>query len=212
MTEKTVDGTARPYRMRKRLEDVEETRQRIVDAAVELHGTVGPVKTTFSAVADLAGVQRSTVYRHFPDEEALFGACTSHWLARHPWPDPDEWRQVADPYERLGRGLRRTYHYYEANEQMISNSYRDIHLMPAFVGEFMNAQLRGMHEVLVGAWPEDARDHALSVAVSHALDFRTWQSLTAQGLTPDAAAQLMTSMVVGSVQLRAADAARAGTS
>lgn len=197
-------NTARPYRMRKRLDDVEETRQRIIEAAVELHGTVGPVKTTFSAVADLAGVQRSTVYRHFPDEEALFGACTSHWLARHPWPNPDEWRSAADPYERLGRGLRRLYRYYEANEQMISNSFRDIHLMPAFVGEFMNAQLRGMHEVLVEAWPEDARDPELGVAVFHALDFRTWQSLTAQGLTADAAAELMTAMVAGGFQVRAA--------
>ena len=81
------DTTAtRPYRMRKRLEDVEETRRRIVEATVELHGTVGPANTTYAGVAALADVQRSTVYRHFPDEEALFGACTSHWFARHPWP------------------------------------------------------------------------------------------------------------------------------
>lgn len=197
------DTATRPYRMRKRLEDVEETRQRIVDAAVELHGTVGPAKTTFSAVADLAGVQRSTVYRHFPDEAALFGACTSHWLARHPWPNPDAWRQETDPVARLALGLRRLYGYYDANEQMISNSVRDMDLMPAFVGEYMRAQVRGIHEVLVEAWPAAVRRRELTVAVSHALDFRTWQSLTAQGLTTDESAGLMTSMVEGAAHSKA---------
>jgi AcrR family transcriptional regulator len=191
------ETTGRPYRMRKRLEDVEETRQRIIDATVELHGSVGPINTTFSAVADRAGVQRSTVYRHFADEEALFGACTSHWLAGHPWPDPDEWRLHTDPLERLGHGLQRIYAYYEANQQMISNSFRDIEVMPAFVGEFMRAQLRTMHGVLMEAWPPGAHNHELAVAISHALDFRTWQSLTEHGLSPDAAAQLMAAMVAG---------------
>ena len=185
----------RRYRMRKRQEDVGETRARIVNAAVELHGSVGPQHTTFSAVAERAGVQRSTVYRHFSDEEALFGACTSHWLAGHPWPRPDRWREEADPAERLGRGLRDLYVYYEENEQMIANSFRDIALMPAFVGEFMRAQLQAMHAALLEPWPGQGDDRRLSAAVSHALDFRTWQSLTGAGLTSKDAASLMSAMV-----------------
>lgn len=188
----TDQPTTRRYRMGKRLDDVEETRRRIVEAAVELHGTVGPSKTTFSAVADRAGVQRSTVYRHFPDEEALFGACTSHWLARHPWPRPDDWRVEQDPTARLHRGLRDLYRYYDANEQMLSNSFRDVEVMPPFVGELMRAQIEEMHAALVDGRPPSRQ---MAVAIAHALDFRTWRSLADNGLAPDDAADLMAGMV-----------------
>lgn len=189
----------RSYRMRKRLEDVEETRRRIIDAAVDLHGSVGPAKTTFSAVADRAGVQRSTVYRHFADEEALFGACTSHWLADHPWPTPTDWMVEAAADKRLELGLRELYRYYAANEAMIANSFRDIDVMPEFVGEMMLAQLNRMHDVLVDAWPAGSRGRDLSAAVRHALEFRTWDSLTRNGLSPDEAARLMTAMITRGV-------------
>ena len=186
----------RPYRMRKRLEDVEETRRRIVEAAVELHGTVGPSHTTISGVADKADVQRSTVYRHFPDEEALFGACTSHWLARHPWPRPDDWRVETDGAHRLERGLGELYRYYDENHQMMFNSFRDIEDMPAFVGESLRAQLENMHVALMEPWPRPA-DERLQIAVRHALDFRTWMSFASNGLTPGRASALMTAMVAG---------------
>lgn len=188
--------------MRKRREDMEQTRARIVDAAVELHGTVGPKDTTFSAVAERAGVQRSTVYRHFPDEEALFGACTSHWLADHPWPRPDDWRTEPDPVARLKTGLTELYGYYDANSQMLANSFRDFDLMPPFVGEFIGTQLRAVRAALIEAWPEDSRDRTLSVAVGHATDFSTWQSLSSQSLTVEAGARLMTDMVAGGLLVR----------
>ena len=186
----------RPYRMGKRLEDVEETRRQIVEATVELHGSVGPLHTTISGVAAKAGVQRSTVYRHFPDEEALFGACTSHWFARHPWPRPDDWRVEPDGATRLARGLGDLYRYYDENEQMMFNSFRDISIMPAFVGEAIRAQLEHMHDALVEAWSRPD-DHRLQIAVRHALDFRTWMSLASNGLDPARASELMTAMIVG---------------
>ena len=183
--------------MRKRREDIEETRQRIVEAAVELHGSVGPARTTFSAVAERAGVQRSTVYRHFPDEEALFGACTSHWLATHPWPPPTAWEVIADPAGRLERGLRDLYRYYDANREMLANSLRDIEVMPAFVGEFMRAQIEAIHDALLAPWPDDAGRGQLAAALSLATDFRGWQSLDDAGLEPDEAASLAARMVGG---------------
>jgi AcrR family transcriptional regulator len=192
MTEQ-IAGT-RPYRMRKRLEDVEETRRRIVEATVELHGTVGPANTTYAGVAALANVQRSTVYRHFPDEEALFGACTSHWFARHPWPRTDEWRAEADPLARLRRGLRELYRYYGENEQMLSNAWRDVEAMPTFVREMLQAQVEHTAAVLLEAWPDPDR-RSLRMAISHALDLRTWRSLADAGAAPDEAAELMASMV-----------------
>lgn len=179
--------------MRKRLHDVAETKRKIVEAAVELHGSVGPANTTFSAVADRAGVQRSTVYRHFPDEQALFGACTSHWLAQHPWPQPQKWEAAADAVERLHTGLVELYGFYEENEQMISNSFRDIDVMPPFVGELMQAQLERAHRTLVEPWSRT--DQRLRAAVAHAIDFRAWQSLAAAGLGVGEAAEMMTAMV-----------------
>lgn len=186
----------RPYRMRKRRQDIDDTRRRIIDATVELHATVGPAHATFSAVAEKAGVQRSTVYRHFPDEEALFGACTSHWLAENPWPRAQDWAAIPHPADRLHHGLRDIYRYYERNEQMLFNSYRDFDLMPAFVGEFMRAQTESLHAALMQGWdiPPRARER-LSAAVSLALDFRAWQSLMQADLTSEAAAALVAEMV-----------------
>ncbi|MFP5333384.1 MAG: TetR/AcrR family transcriptional regulator [Acidimicrobiia bacterium] len=183
----------RPYRMRRRQEEMEETRRRIVEAAVELHGSIGPAQTTISGIADLAGVQRSTVYRHFADEEAIFSACTSHWLGRHPWPRTDRWRDIEDPVERLSVGLRELYRYYSDNRQMLANNYRDIEVVPPFVGDIMRGFVDGAHEALTAGWPGRRR----RAEVRHAIDFRTWQSLDEQGLDPDEGADLMAVMVTG---------------
>ena len=87
----------RPYRLKRRAETEQRTRLRITESAVELHGTLGPARTSISAVAQRAGVRRSTVYRHFPDEASLFFACTSYWMAAHPFPDVRRWVAIDDP-------------------------------------------------------------------------------------------------------------------
>src|SRR5260370_5664195 len=96
----------RPYRKQRRAELEEETRRRITASAVELHGTLGPSRTSLSAVAEHAGVRRSTLYRHFPDEAALFAACTAHWVASNPAPDLGRWSAISDPDARLRLALQ----------------------------------------------------------------------------------------------------------
>lgn len=187
-------GRTRPYRMRKRRDDVEQTRQRIVDAAVELHGTVGPAQTTVSAIAELADVQRSTVYRHFEDDDALFGACTSQWFASHPWPSPAGWTTVADPVERLEAGLRQLYRYFDANRQMLGNVSRDLLEMPPFVQELMRAHTRATQVALMEPWAEGDLDR-LEPALALAVDFGSWQAIDRAGLTPEEAAATMTRML-----------------
>src|SRR6266516_3530166 len=91
----------RSYRMQRRAESQQQTRLRLSESAVALHGSVGPSRTSISAVAAHAGVRRSTVYRHFPDEAALFDACSAHWRAANPYPDLDDWARIEDPHERL---------------------------------------------------------------------------------------------------------------
>ena len=102
-------GEKRKYELKKRAERLAETRRRITEATVELHRTVGPAATQINEVARRAGVQRMTVYNHFPDEPALLTACSAHWRALHPSPDLAAWRAVEDPGARLRLGLRELY-------------------------------------------------------------------------------------------------------
>src|SRR5438874_1710923 len=115
----------RAYQMKQRAELQERTRLRIVESTVALHGTLGPARTSISAVAEHAGVRRSTVYRHFPDEASLFAACTSHWTARNQPPRLDSWSAIVDPDERLATALGELYAYYRGTEQMLVNLLRD---------------------------------------------------------------------------------------
>ena len=115
----------RPYRMQRRAESQEQTRQRIVESAVALHGTLGPSQTSISAVAAHAGVRRSTLYRYFRDEAALFDACAGHWAAANPAPELGDWLAIESPDERLRVALDELYAYYGRTEQMLDNLFRD---------------------------------------------------------------------------------------
>ena len=119
----------RKYELKKRADDVAATRRRITEAAVALHGTLGPSRTTMSAVAEQAGVERRTLYRHFPTEADLFAACSAHYFSTNPWPDLGSWRAIPDPTRRLARALYELYAYYERTEPMLSNVLRDAELV-----------------------------------------------------------------------------------
>jgi AcrR family transcriptional regulator len=194
----------RVYRKRRRAQLEDETRLRITEAAVDLHGSVGPARTTISAVAQRAGVQRGTVYRHFADEDALFGACSAHWMAQHPLPDPSAWAAVGDPDERLRTALAELYAWYERGEQMLENTTRDVVLVPAlrpsmdafaaWLGLATEALLRGRRE-------RGARRRRVRAAVAHALAFDTWRSLVrGQALAQREAVELMEGLVAGAAR------------
>src|SRR5512132_3547504 len=116
-----MSDQTRPYRMKRRAELEEQTRARIAESAAALHEELGPARTSISAVAERAGVRRSTVYRHFPDEPALFAACSAHWAAANPVPDLDRWAAIEDPDERLRRSLEELYAYYRRTQGMLDN-------------------------------------------------------------------------------------------
>jgi AcrR family transcriptional regulator len=188
----------RKYEMTRRAESVEATRRRITEAAVELHETVGPARTTVTAVAERAGVDRLTVYRHFPDEHALFRACTSHWLADNPFPDPDAWLAIAEPEPRLGTALRELYGWYRHTAPMMENFLRDGPLVPALAGRVAEweAYLAAALAVLAGGFAARGRRARLvRAAIGHALEFATWASFARRGLDDRTAAQLMTALV-----------------
>jgi AcrR family transcriptional regulator len=176
-------GTRR-YELRKRADAMQATRRRITEAAVELHGSVGPARTTITAVAERAGVQRQTVYRHFPTEDDLFNACSGHFGETHPLPDVEAWRAIADPAERLETALDELYAYYERTEGMYVNLFRDETLVPG-VGARLPAFrgfLDGAAGVLAAGWgARGTRREMLTAAARHAVDFHTWRSLARDG-------------------------------
>jgi AcrR family transcriptional regulator len=190
----------RPYRMTRRAELEAQTRQRIAESAVALHERLGPANTSISAVAEHAGVRRSTVYRHFPDERALFVACSGLWSQANPPPDIERWAAILDPDERLRSALDELYGYYRQTEPMLAHLLRDQATSPV-VREFFSPfheLLGASRDVLVagrrvrGA----ARRRRLLAATGHALAFTTWQSLAREQQLDDAqAAELMCRLV-----------------
>jgi AcrR family transcriptional regulator len=184
-------GMVRSYQLNRRAKRQDQTRQRIVEAAVRLHQSKGIAATTVLDIAKLAKVGRVTVYRHFPDEAALVGACSSHYFERHPLPDPEPWRSIQDPYERFRHGLRETYAYHSATESMISRVLPEVRDDPVVAPYYAHWQRAG--DVLAAAWPATGHHRKLLfAALMLALDFDTWRNLVhVQGLTEDEAIELM---------------------
>lgn len=197
MSNEVTSKRERVYRKRKRAEQELATRERIIEAAVALHQRLGPARTTVKAIAELAGVQRGTVYRHFPDTETLFGACSASYSARHPEPDAAAWAAIVAPDTRLRRALSELYAWYSEVEAMLSKVIRDVEVLSPTMQQELAADFAGMREVLMAGRPERGRARTrVSAAVAHAIEFPTWHSLTrAHRLHNDEAVRLMAAMV-----------------
>lgn len=185
MTEK------RKYELKKRAERLEETRRRITEATVELHRTVGPAATRISEIARRAGVQRVTVYNHFPDQASLLAACSAHWQALHPRPDPAAWRAIDDLGERLRLGLRELYAWYRETEPMTANILRDAGIVPGLsplVRRGLGRYLDEVHRHLIEPIRvRGRRRERVDAAARAAVDFHVWRALATLG-DSDAAA------------------------
>jgi len=192
--------------MKRRAELEEQTRRRITESAVALHQELGPARTSISAIAERAGVRRSTVYRHFPDEETLFAACSSHWRAANPPPDPVAWAAIEDPGERTEAALGELYAFYSRTRPMYESLLRDEPHVPAVERRLRDfyGYLETVRGILMsGRARRGGAARRTEAAIGHALAFGTWQSLTQdQGLANDDAVALMSRL--------AEDAARGG--
>jgi AcrR family transcriptional regulator len=194
-----MSGETRTYTKKARAEAEEATRLRITESAVALHGSIGPARTSISAIAEHAGVRRSTVYRHFADEAAIFEACTSHWNAQNPPPDISGMLATQDPSERVRSVLEAMYAWYRQTEAMLGNVLRDESVSP-----LAQKHLQPYHDflaflrepLLTGRGLRGRARRRTEAAIGHALSFDTWKSLARdEGLTDDEAAALMTSLV-----------------
>jgi AcrR family transcriptional regulator len=201
-----MSSEKRKYELKARAESQEDTRRRIVEATVALHQEVGPARTTVSEIARRAGVNRVTVYNHFPDDLDLFAACQGHFLAEHPLPDLAGPLALEDPHERLRAVLRGLYRSYRDRAPMTANVLRDRASVPALdtlLAQTMDTQQAGLAGVLAGGAGPRAR-----ALIALALDFWTWHRLTREGLADDEAADLMAEVAAGSPPPRRATRGR----
>jgi AcrR family transcriptional regulator len=194
----------RKYEMKKRAERQRETRRRIVEATVELHRTRGPANTTISEVAQRAGVNRLTVYNHFPDLSDLLRACSRSWTERHPAPDPTPWAQISDPQVKLRTALTDLYSFYARTEPMRANVLRDAQTMPklaALLEGSVVPYLEEVRDLLADGWEVRGKERRrLLATVALALDFHTWRSLErGSGLSREEAVETMLEAVRSSV-------------
>ncbi|MDQ0577599.1 TetR/AcrR family transcriptional regulator [Agromyces albus] len=190
----------RKYELKSRAASQQQTRERIVAATVELHTEVGPALTTVAEVARRAGVQRLTVYNHFPEDAGLFGACQAHWMQQHPLPDVATALTADDPAERVRSVFRAQYGWYRETEPMAEKVQRDRGAVPALdslMRRTADARLDQLADTLATGLGESAERRAL---IRLGLDFWTWRRLTREGLDDDRAAELMTAAATAWLQ------------
>jgi AcrR family transcriptional regulator len=185
----------RRYELKQRAQRQADTRRRILEATVALHAERGPAATQVTDIAQRAGVDRVTVYRHFPDPASLFKACAAHYYQAHPPPDPTAWAAIADPEARLRHGLGEVYAYWAQNAGMAANILRDAQVLGHLgVGRRLLALQRDAVEVLASDWPPSHDRAALAATIRVAVDFHTWQSLVGErGLSQQTAVELAVS-------------------
>jgi AcrR family transcriptional regulator len=193
-------GKRGKYNLKARAERQQQTRQRIVEATVDLHKAYGPVQTTITDIAKRAGVKRQTVYNHFPDELSLIKACSAHNRSLNPPPDPEPWRLIVDTESRLRKALAEVYAYYRRNEPMLANVTRDAQANPN-VRKVLEPRIKHqerMRDALAAGWEQgDGQRHKLLYgALWMSLDFQTWHVMVRQqGLNDDEVIELMVGMV-----------------
>lgn len=187
---------ARTYTLKRRGEQQAETRRRLAEAAMELHGTVGPARTSLSMVAERAGVQRNTLYAHFPDERSLFQACSGLFIERNPPPDADRWREAAPGGQRLRAGLAAIYDWYGRTAGMMACVLRDAehHALTRETAETSFGPIMGAWTAILGEGLSPTQQAMLHLA----LGFHSWRALAREaGLGDEAAAEAMARAIEG---------------
>ena len=190
--------SGRKLHLRARALRQSETRQRITQATVELHQKHGPLHTSITAIAQRAGVERLTVYRHFPDEASLHQACQQHFFAAHALPNLALWREISTFPNRLEVGVADLYEYWDQTHEMFSSVLRDHEVDPERSGAGVVTFMSLARDALLEG--QDVSGHLgqiLRAVVGHAVHFYTWRSLVReQGLSNADAARLMCEMII----------------
>lgn len=188
----------RKYQKTKRAEQQEQTRDKIVEAAMTLHEELGPRATSISAIAERAGVQRLTVYRHFEDDVAIFQACSSRWFELNSPPDPCLWQEVTPAAQRTEEALLNLYMYYSDTALMLSRVSCDEADIPALqeVMKGFRSYLDRIGNDLLKAWQAESKNRKdVKALINHALQFSTWKSFSQENMKERRIAEVMTKCI-----------------
>jgi len=191
-----LNMSTRKYTKTRRAQQESQTRERIVEALVELHQELGPANTSVKAVAEKAGVQRLTVYRYFPDEVSMLQACSTHWWGLNPPPGIDQWANIENSADRCAAAFTAFYRYYHQTEDMWKKLYRDVGEIESLKKIMMQYEniLDDIRDDLLAAWKaKGKRKQQLSLTIRHCLAFSTWQSLKEAKLNDSQMANLVVS-------------------
>jgi len=181
------------YELKARGERMSQTRERIVESTLRLHTTLGPAHTSISAIAAAAGVQRHTVYNHFPRERDLYAACGGLFAQRNPLPSVEPWAEIAGPAARINSALLEVYEFFRLHERELTPIVRDMPLMPQLVGKRFAPYRASAVAAITDGWELRGRRGArVRALLDTALRFDTWRALARDsGLTDEDAAATM---------------------
>lgn len=189
----------RRYRSPKRAEAVEQTRRRILEATMELHGEQGILATSWEDIARRAGVSLATVYRHFPSLNELVPACgalTDAYIQPPPADlAPTLFAGAATLAERIKRLVGELSAFYERAAPAFIGVRREAHVLEPlreWLEERDRAQEALVREALRPADPDER-----TVQVVQALTgFLTWQALVEAGVPREAAPGILRKLVL----------------
>jgi AcrR family transcriptional regulator len=102
----------RRYKLGRRAETADETRQRLVEATFALHTEQGVHATSMKQIAERAGVSVGTVYHHFPTYDDAVNACDQHVARTYPLPTAAILDGVTAPAERVRRLVAEYFAHY----------------------------------------------------------------------------------------------------
>ncbi|TMF85491.1 MAG: TetR family transcriptional regulator [Chloroflexi bacterium] len=196
----------RRYQMATRERAVQETRQRIIDAAISLHAQRGVIATNWEEIAEGAGVSTATVYRHFPSLGELVPACArTAFEAGASLPTPAQaaaaFAGLTRPAPRIERLIRESCRCYELGAGWLAAARRDAKSVPA-LDRAVRLQDRVLG-VLIQTALGDAFVDAQTMSVIKALiDFPFWKALTDAGVATETVPQVINDLVRSRLQKR----------
>ena len=169
----------RRYRSDRRQAGVDETRRRIVGAAVALHAEQGAMATSFAQVAKRADVAVPTVYKHFPNQAALLQSCTGHVFACSPALGPEIYRGLATAEARLAALAKAAFAVHRFQAPWMRRGIHEAALMPDLAKIVDEARSQFRRLVALALEPRFAgRPPAGLVAlIEILLGFSAWQRL-----------------------------------
>lgn len=180
----------RRYTRHRRDAAMAETRRRIVEATVALHAEHGAARTTYAMIAARADVAVPTVYKHFPDLTALFGACTSHAGRGAPALGPELFDGIDDTADRLRALASALFARHRALAPWLRWSQHEAALIPelgSFHARTRDEHLRFIRDALsprFGSRPPEALIGLVEILTRYS----AWETLTKdRGLSPEEA-------------------------